>query len=439
MADKQKPRIQTLLEKLQEESWQLELLISGFAIFLVAAIRKPVRDFMRDLQVASMGLEGDQLFNILIFVALASWFFLLANLILHVLLRGLWIGAIGLRYISGDINFDKLNLESRFDRFLRKRIPSFDLYIEQLERLCSAVFAFTFLIIFALVALGMFVASTQLIVRFLSYVSENWLTFDAFDHVRRTILFIWILAWFIYFLDFVTLGWIKRRKMISKVYYPFYRLFSWITLSFIYRPLYYNLIDQKFGRRLLLFMLPYMFLIGIVLSMDVTAFKYFPQRNGIHKLNDKNYLEHLGDENIIDEPIIPSRFVATGFLEVFVPYVDRDDQAIDTLCPGLRPDKRLGTKTTMIQFTGDDLNPSPVDSLLLCVQKISRVKIDDSLYQEFKPRFYVHPNRDEHGLLGVLDVQHLSRGEHLLRIEKQRVSSDSLTWTYVSEFPFWKE
>ena len=74
-------------------------------------------------------------------------FFILINLVLHVLLRGIWISTLGLRYVSGEIDFDKLRLAPRFDRFLRRRIVSFDQYILRLENLCSVIFAFTFLIV----------------------------------------------------------------------------------------------------------------------------------------------------------------------------------------------------------------------------------------------------------------------------------------------------
>ena len=78
-------------------------------------------------------------------------------MILHVFLRGLWISTIGIRYVSGEINFETLNFGLKFDRFLKKRIVSFVTYIEKLEQLCSIVFGFTFLIIFVLISMGLFV------------------------------------------------------------------------------------------------------------------------------------------------------------------------------------------------------------------------------------------------------------------------------------------
>ena len=97
--DHNSPAFKKLLQKLQEESWQLELLISGFAIFgLFTAfphINIAVKAAKNDHQIYSF---------IILLVVLVSCAILIFNLLLHVVLRGLWIGALGLRYVSGDID-----------------------------------------------------------------------------------------------------------------------------------------------------------------------------------------------------------------------------------------------------------------------------------------------------------------------------------------------
>ena len=66
------------------------------------------------------------------------------------------------------------------------------------------------------------------------------------------------------FIDFITLGSLKRVKddTVSKIYLPIYRFYSTITLSFLYRPLIYNFIDDKYTRRLFFLSIPYVFLIS---------------------------------------------------------------------------------------------------------------------------------------------------------------------------------
>ena len=98
--DYQTPAFKKLLNRLQEESWQLELLISGFAIFGLFSAFEPLELGLFEARA------NDQSYYLAIYwVALISCYILIFNLIFHVLLRGMWIGALGLRYVSGDIDY----------------------------------------------------------------------------------------------------------------------------------------------------------------------------------------------------------------------------------------------------------------------------------------------------------------------------------------------
>lgn len=57
------------------------------------------------------------------------------NLIIHIVLRGLWIGALGLRYVSGEIDYDNLNYSDKFTNYLKKKVGSFDNYIWKVRKL----------------------------------------------------------------------------------------------------------------------------------------------------------------------------------------------------------------------------------------------------------------------------------------------------------------
>ncbi len=125
-------KFQELLDRLQQDSWQLELIISGFAIFgLFTALP--------EIKLALTIAENDkQIVTFVVsIVALLVCYILIFNLLFHVTLRGLWIGALGLRYVSGDIDFETLNYHPRFSNYLKKKIVSFDRYVAILEKYCS--------------------------------------------------------------------------------------------------------------------------------------------------------------------------------------------------------------------------------------------------------------------------------------------------------------
>ncbi len=151
------PAFKKLLHKLQEESWSLELLISGFAIFGLFTAWEPIQIYLREAQNNQEILKA-----VVSFVALVSCGILLFNLLLHVTLRGLWIGALGLRYVSGDIDYDELNYSAKFTNYLKNKIGSFDKYIATLENYCSIIFAISFLLIFYVLALTFTIAAIGL-------------------------------------------------------------------------------------------------------------------------------------------------------------------------------------------------------------------------------------------------------------------------------------
>ena len=78
------PAFKKLLQKLQEESWQLELLISGFAIFGLFTAFEPIALSAQEAR------NSEQIYKFVIsLVAQISCAILIFNLLLHVLFRGL--------------------------------------------------------------------------------------------------------------------------------------------------------------------------------------------------------------------------------------------------------------------------------------------------------------------------------------------------------------
>ncbi len=426
------------LEILQQESWQLELLISGFSIFLLAESYEPIHNLDYQISLLLSGSAYYQFLYIPYQVMLGAWYVLIINLILHVLLRGLWISTIGLRYVSGDIDFNKLNISPKFDRFLRTNILSFDLYIRQLEKLCSSVFGFTFLIIFILISGGLFVVGIFILVITMEGISTRF--GDLWVLVIVPFLLLYLLGGFIYFLDFITLGWIKRKKEIAGFYYPIYRFFSVITLAFIYRPIYYNLLDNKFGRNIVLFLIPYLIGFTLIASLTVNLHAYLPGNRTLQSISN-NFYDDTSEDRSSYSASISSKFVKNGFVQLFLPYVARnDDKVIEAICPDLKP-----AKTGIFFFGNNDplRNNMNADLALDCHTQRFKIYVDDTPLNNLKYRFHEHPTRKNIGLLTVLDVGYLPRGEHAIKVDVKILQNsngkDTLFFSESVVIPFWKE
>ncbi len=426
------------LEILQQESWQLELLISGFAIFLLAEAYGPIQHlgFRIDLLASGSGYYG--VLFVPYSVLLGAWYVLIINLIMHVLLRGLWISTIGLRYISGDIEFDKLRFARRFHNFLTSRIKSFDLYIQRLERLCSIVFGFTFLILFILISLGLF---TMGIFAFIWIMEGISLAYGGLWFIIvLPLLILYLVFGLIYGLDFISLGWIKKRKRFSKFYYPIYRFMSFVTLSNIYRPIYYNLIDHVYGRKVVLFLIPYLLLFSVFASLRMETEGYLPEIRNDESILNYTYDESWNEQNPTYSASIPSKYIENNYLELYLPYIPRaDDQVIKFLCPDLEPAKR---GIYIFGLNDPDRYQMDAEEAIACHARRFRIYVDDSLHRNARYRFYEHPLRKNVGLMTVLNIAYLEQGEHevsvvvLLPVLEVR---DSLAFRETIRIPFWKD
>lgn len=449
MDDPQKLKLKAWLDQLEQESWQLELIISGFAIFLIIGLNEPINQLIET--TIRISFSSTRFGNLFLGAAMikAIWFVTLLNLVIHLTLRCLWISTIGLRYVSKDIDLNQLRLAPRFDRFFRRRLRPFDDYIEGLEKICSTIFAFTFLMLFVIISIGMFFLFLDLFTNQLDGVAER-----GGPTIFFIIKFIQVCLFafgFVYFIDFISLGIVKRSKWFARIYYPFYRFFGWITLAFLYRPLYYNLVDNHFGRRVGLLIIPYSIIALFGSSLVLEHGQFFPPIQDTNRLNSLYYADEVTNNKSISmseftQPLIPSKYIDGDFLEVFLPYNGSfDNTALKEICPDLQAPKRerlLLRGAVNMDFT--DPIEYQSDSLLQCFSNLYRISLADSLIQQPDFMFYEHPVKQLPGLLAIIDISQLPKGRNELAVQKysmkitDRQIETDYRWREPIIIPFWK-
>jgi hypothetical protein len=271
--------LKTWLDETQQESWQLEL-ISGVVIFLMLGAHETIQGLNDRVMVGI--LTGNEL-RMLVASAYAilsiAYYALLLTFLLHLILRGLWIGAIGLRSVSGDFEYEVLDYQPRFTNWLQKRMGAFDDYIERLEMQYSLAFSFAFLIFFSAISIGTFIITIAAIT-----IGTGWLvklnntqdpaTWQILITAGANLFMAFI--GLIYLIDFSSLGWFKKKKILQKVYFPFYRFMGWVTFARFYRPFYYNLI-APFGRKLVKRM--WIVVLRALIIISIVRYDYFPTEN----------------------------------------------------------------------------------------------------------------------------------------------------------------
>ena len=425
------------LDKLQQESWQLELIISGFSIFGLSQAFEPLK------MAFNVAQNNDNLaLGIALTITLNACAILLFTLLLHVVLRGLWIGALGLRYVSGDIDYEKLNYKPKFDRYLRKKIGSFDKYISRLEDYCSILFAVSFLLIFYIISIFCCIGVMALIAYF--FIKDND-TKNSVLYITGVVLMLFMLfGMLLTFLDFITQGYLKKKKWLAKIYFPFYWLFSYITLSFLYRPLVHNFLDNKFGKRISFVLIPLYFLISTFGSFSFNRSNYLSSSDSSTSVIASvfNYDENINKEDLfIDKASIPSKIITTPYLPVFIEYEKEIEDEIFKFNKILKPKEDLrGMNTNMFVSTKTQIQKRKKDSLrgdyMKTFSHIYSFKIDSLEYTNLDFIYSKH-NNNQDGFETVLPIKEITEGIHVLSVYRLKKTDSTEYKDTVTNIPFW--
>ncbi|WP_435625064.1 hypothetical protein [Flagellimonas sp.] len=430
-----------LLDKLQQESWQLELIISGFAIYGLFTALEP-------LEVEYLiSIKNDQAIYKNILQALTSGtYILMGSLLIHVILRGLWIGALGLRYVSGEIDYDHLKYTPKFTVFLKEKVGSFDRYISRLENICSTVFALAFLMVFYFLSYFLVVVVFG-IVTFIVQKS-GWFSEDTVVTIIAVLGFIYFILVLFLFFDFITLGGLKRDKWTSKYFFPIYRFFGFITLAFLYRPLVYNFLDQKRARWVSTFILP-VYLLGTVFlsffGMVNSNYQIFGQGSSSVFTSKNNYEDQLTEKtDLVQFVSLPSKVIDKPYMRVFIGFNDFLEEAVLERDSTLIPEKdRRGYSFRLGKFlSAPGINANFSDGHIARKQprylelfgKLYNIKIDSTFFE--KEFVMTTDKNDRFGFETFVDLENLDKGKHVFRLVGPDPRRDKELDTLIT-IPFW--
>ncbi len=440
------------LKKLERESWQLELLVSAFTIFLLIMGDQAFEDFLRDLRYQYNLSEGVLTFGF-IFLGLlkVSLQALTYCLIAHLMLRGFWIGAIGLRSVQSSIDFSVLKYNDFFTDRLKKKVISLDQLVFKLDEICSVIFAFAFLVISMLLSFGMYFLTFGVMAILLTTVAE--ITPESVDNLigitAATIFISLLITGFIYMVDYFTLGFFKKIKWLRKVYYPVYRFYSFITFAVLSRSIYYYMISKFTKKRIRVL---YGFAAGLFVMTLLFRFdqhQYFPEEDNQFLMSSNFYDDQRAEENYVEIASIKSQFVTEPFFQLFIRYDPQDNSIVQDHCPDFEPIKDDGLNWRMeivmddenFIITAKDYSGEDFDQAISCLGSIYEVAINDSVYQELNYYFYEHSSHEQRGLLTTISTDDFKHGENILRLRKVRKieEGDSTRNGYerLARIPFW--
>jgi len=422
----QKPK---WLENIQNNSWEPELFISGGIVFSLLQI-PDLLYIWGILLLQQSGYFESLIIARILTIAVNG---LIVGFILHLIIRGFWVASVCLSYVfPKGIQQEKLeDYQPVFQNKLKKIANTVD-FVVLLETLSSLVFALSFL--FVLVLLGIFV-TLLILIPHSSLVEQIGAT--PFLILRiGSIISLGIAL--LYVLDFLTLGKLKKIKWFARFYLPIYTVFSWLSLSPIYRSAYYTLVTNIKSWKLSVVILIYAAVALIFTATthpeneDFINYKKYLRNNTVTCIHSPNHYDNLrSKKELIGSASIQSEFVSGKFLRVFVVHHKIFERIKDLNCGKIDLDN-------MTQKQGKQQ--------LQCLSQVYRLEIDKKPQDSVQWRFHQHPKTKEIGLLTVIPIHKIAVGEHLLQVKLtsppsklKRLQRYGLMNETFAEITFWKE
>lgn len=421
-----KKEIPRWLARIQEQSWEPEILISGIVLFTLFQLPEQFEYFgAYIIKYSNPLISNGTIDESLIESMKIGVYWLTIGFSTHLAFRCIWVAFVGLSYAYPN-GIKKQNLP--YSKIYLKHINSeldFIEIIKRLERLCSTLFALSFLLFMIVFGVLTFIIFLTLLVLLIVTLFPDFSGFNYVDNIT-SILFI------VYIFDFVTLGLIRRVPYLSKVYYPFYRLLGFLTLSFLYRDVFYHFISNHRKWKVFFFILIFSvisILWGIAMRNNYGSLQLIELseiKNQEKSLNNEHYA-NLATTGVIDKVQIENDVVTNGVLKAFIrhaPVVEmfwmKDSCMIE--------DKKIAISSSL----SDSVK-------LACLNDFYSLQVDDSVFKS-DYLYTVHPKTKQPGLMAYLDVEYLNRGIHQLILYYQNPdrANDSIPTVKKSTVKFFK-
>ncbi|MCB0631721.1 MAG: hypothetical protein R2824_26195 [Saprospiraceae bacterium] len=410
------------LIKLEEESWQAELIISGLAIYGTLQMPELV-EWLMDWSLVNI----DNRFHLLLymfFVYLGIGAYILILLFIsHFVLRAVWIGFVGLNsvYPNGVSDHSELYSTDFIQKFKADN-PDGNEWIGQLDRLCSLLFGLGAQLCMIFLAINI----DLVIVGLLWYLADRFVSTE----VGNVVAICFAASFVLYTLAFLISNFksLRDRPLVRRWQYPVYKIFTQVMLHFFARPAAYvamvfqtNQSMKRYAGMIILLMFVTM---GFFFARFMDhRFLSFIRTDSLHEHYDhddrlipEQYASLRVDQRRLLSIELESEVVSGPFLRVFIPLLSGDDAAIDSRCGPFRRDDS-DERSVSIQWQ---------DYYTDCYRQIHRVYVNDSLYQNLDLIKYEHTNQGEEGILVYLPNTDFRVGKNLLRVEKMGIEPEEV-------------
>jgi hypothetical protein len=310
------------LKKLQENSWELELLISGGAIFSLYQFSDYYIDWIQHIRMTNH-FPGA---GILLMIGMIGIKMLTLGFTLHLIFRGFWISLVCINYVyPKGINEEKVKWKKPY-RKKSSKLKNLKDQIIKVDHVCGTTLYTSIISAFSIV--GISIA--------LVFIFGILIIFE-FNSFTTPISNIMLVALVVYILDFLTCGLIRKIPVLSYISFPFFKLFDLLTFRDIYQKslLLFNTNIHRLKFTLLALIFSSASILFAYNSLYRTMHwpnllddrEYRFQLSNDFDLIDLHYMDNWNESTVKTRVGISSKIIKGNYLEIYLRY----DKVFDPL------------------------------------------------------------------------------------------------------------
>lgn len=387
------------LKMLQDNSWELEILISGGVIFSLFGLSDLVTEFFRGLS----NTNAFQSQNITYISTMLATKTLTLGFFIHVLLRSFWVSLVALSSMFSEGNSKRsIPYAKPFNAIKSYNLPE---YIIKLDRLSAWMIYNSFTMAFVLAG---WIILLFILTRLIDLASNS---------IGIFIEPILLGAYAIYLLDFILFSAFRKVPYLSYLLFPIFKIFDFISLRFIYQPGIDYLSRHVARWKTALFYICFVICAYVFTYLSVQKRMHWPNVFDSRKykelltIDDEFHtLTYYRSSNAegVERVSIQSDIITEPVLNLFIAYSIRYDEYID-----------------MIE-----------DEDQRYFQNVFSISVDDSLYtsQKFYSTTIYGGGSFDRGISTYIDIISFKNGLHELKIKIKDHENAPHTRVVI---PFW--
>lgn len=435
------PDEQEKLRELTTQSWNLELAISGVAMFAMLQLPDLLDagyTYLRFNLLDQTSGMASMLPTLAYSTIRASCYVLFVAFLANFVMRAFWVGLVGLLAVfPGGIQYNRIPFTTPYSQQrLADELGPLDRYILWLDKRCNIVFAIAFQMVFILIVIGLFYVIAMLIY----LVIRPFVPAQAWTGIKIACVGLYLL----YMVAAILLSQkkIKETPRGIRLNYQLTRIGRAFTLgtykhsSYVTNTLYSNIQPGRFFQTIALFSLVFFVLFAFEIISDIARSNgrtsllntrhLFTARIDSLYVDPTTYDTQRPDGALVDRASIQSDVIREPYLRLFIAY----PKALDTLLTAIAPEpawsdtlSRPALRRAFASWSQQQIN------------KLIRITVNDSTLARTELLFTKAGPQEQRGWQTVLVPGNLKTGRNLVRValaDPRKKAPDELI-----AIPFW--